>query len=767
MYVIQTGKGWRAYTSHSIEVDVHYWYGDIADRLQEEDKLIGAGQGWLFTYTISFRQAQRIAYMWNRREETHVQKQLEKKASTSPTAMRHRFFKLVKQVCTENYDEQFSASKRKSQNDGDQVYDTHLKDGEYERWQKFREQHEDESLKFEQGSDLERSQALRYTAVAVRSVFALGEKTVCVDLQQYGAGKSWTTEQATQLLNKVLDTSHLLQGRSLLAEEVLDIFGVGADSVLKANTTKVVSDIAEGMAVVQLAFLIEKWQRSTALEMLEDLPRQPLSFFQRTLSLRYRCLRCGSMEYIRYSNCASCGESACAYCEQCLTMGRSRACTLLVQGGGNSNMRMYQFKRKVSQTVTVEKKMSMERLARLKKWGLSPAQTDAALSALQYIEEAQMEQSGQGNRARTGFQTNISDRFRYEFGRQNGAYSKYKNQCLLWAVTGAGKTEMVFPLVESVVLRGGKVLIATPRRDVVIELDPRLRRAFPDYRVTTLYGGSEQRWEQGEITIATTHQLLRFSASFDLVIIDELDAFPYVNDPMLHYAAAKAARKSAVRIFLSATPPRELQQAAKRGQLAHVRVPVRYHRHPLPVPQMIVTKSVSTMLVNRQLHPQLLQAIQRSWRRGAQLFVFLQRIEQTEPFAILLRQLLRKVGLGKEEFTIAATSSQDKERASKVDQFRKCTIRLLVTTTILERGVTIPRSDVYILDADGALFDEASLVQMAGRAGRLADDPEGKVYFCAEHYNEAQRKAIKQIRQMNRIAKRKGYLLSEKQQRSV
>ena len=90
--------------------------------------------------------------------------------------------------------------------------------------------------------------------------------------------------------------------------------------------------------------------------------------------------------------------------------------------------------------------------------------------------------------------------------------------------------------------------------------------------------------------------------------------------------------------------------------------------------------------------------------------------------------------------------------------FREREIRLLVTTTILERGVTIPRSDVFILDADNGLFDEASLVQMAGRAGRSMDDPAGRVVFASSRRTRSQVKAVAQIRKMNTIAHRKGYL---------
>lgn len=323
---------------------------------------------------------------------------------------------------------------------------------------------------------------------------------------------------------------------------------------------------------------------------------------------------------------------------------------------------------------------------------------------------------------------------------------------LIWAVTGAGKTEMVFPLVESVISRGGRACIASPRRDVVLELDPRIRKAFPECSVVTLYGGSEQRWDRGEITLSTTHQLIRFHEAFDLVIIDELDAFPFHGDPMLHYAAAKSRLRGAPTLLLSATPPSELQRDARRGKLAHARVPVRYHRHPLPVPKLLSSPSVRQLLAKGRVPRALMQALQQSLGRGAQVFLFVQRISESEPMAALLRKQWPAIA-------IEATSSQDPHRADKVTRFRGADTRLLVTTTILERGVTIPRSDVFILDADGQLFDEASLVQMAGRAGRSADDPAGRVYFVAVARTLSQLKAVRHIKGMNRTAAQRGFLL--------
>ncbi len=399
-------------------------------------------------------------------------------------------------------------------------------------------------------------------------------------------------------------------------------------------------------------------------------------------------------------------------------MGRSRECELLIVGRPADGLLRHG-------SASASLPPAADRLAQ---WRLSPAQTVAAGQALRYLEALAVPHAIACSRAP-----------RREF--------------LLWAVTGAGKTEMIFPLIESVLLRGGTALVATPRTDVVRELDPRIRRAFPGRTVATLYGGSEQRWERAEITLATTHQLLRFAEAFDLVVIDELDAFPFHGSPMLHYAAARAGAPSGTRVLLSATPPRALKVRAERGRLPHARIPVRYHRKPLPVPMLLAVPAVREMLKKRRMPAKLQAAIAGSVARGAQLFIFVQQIAHTEGMAALVAALCpphAKVG---------HTSSKDADRAEQVRRFRAGELRVLVTTTILERGVTIPKSDVIVLDADGRLFDEASLVQMAGRAGRSADDPYGKVVFCAPTRSRSQLAAVRHIRQMNRIAERQGYLL--------
>ncbi|MDY0405081.1 DEAD/DEAH box helicase family protein [Virgibacillus sp. 179-BFC.A HS] len=134
-----------------------------------------------------------------------------------------------------------------------------------------------------------------------------------------------------------------------------------------------------------------------------------------------------------------------------------------------------------------------------------------------------------------------------------------RGEMLVWAVCGAGKTEMLFPVITEALKQGKRICIATPRADVVRELKPRLLQAFPKVSIQALYGGSEDKTGTAQLIIATTHQLLRFKAAFDVMIIDEIDAFPYNKDASLPFASNRAKKTPSTTIYLTATPRKEHQ----------------------------------------------------------------------------------------------------------------------------------------------------------------------------------------------------------------
>ncbi|MFK4341282.1 MULTISPECIES: DEAD/DEAH box helicase [unclassified Paenibacillus] len=541
----------------------------------------------------------------------------------------------------------------------------------------------------------------------------------------------------------------LLSGRQLLVPE--------AEALL--------AEVAPGLervwrSAAQLAYLQGRLSFAAGLA----------PYTRRSAARDLRCNRCGSGAMYR-TGCASCGRKACAYCETCLALGRSRECSLLLRGAAKP---------------AVPRTADSAPAAELDRWGLSPAQRAAAEAALRFLaappggvrgpvrpqslwlRACELLRRGMATRrgpspaaapqgnvlARDSSSRHSSPTTGEGVWHMPGVGGKADvaaERFLLWAVTGAGKTEMMFPLLQHVLEHGGTALVATPRRDVVLELAPRLAIAFPHVSMVTLYGGSDERWQRGQLTLATTHQLLRYRQAFDLVVIDEIDAFPYHNDPMLAFAAQAVCKPEGKFIYLSATPPILLQKEAARGLLPHAKVPVRFHRHPLPVPFRLETTPVKHWLQKGRLPASLIQRLSASIHRGAQVFLFVTRISHIQSLVELLIKRLPHI-------PIAGTSSQDEERSAKVRSFRATEIRVLVTTTILERGVTVPRSDVYVLDADSSLFDEASLVQMAGRAGRSKDDPRGSVVFTSPQWTRGQKRAIRQIKRMNTLARKKGYL---------
>ena len=108
-----------------------------------------------------------------------------------------------------------------------------------------------------------------------------------------------------------------------------------------------------------------------------------------------------------------------------------------------------------------------------------------------------------------------------------------KRHHLIWAVTGAGKTEMLYPILVETLKAGGRVAICTPRVDVCNELFLRYRYVFPEEKITLLHGNTATAYTFTSFVICTIHQLYRFYRSFDLIVIVEIDTFPYNGYPGL------------------------------------------------------------------------------------------------------------------------------------------------------------------------------------------------------------------------------------------
>lgn len=318
-----------------------------------------------------------------------------------------------------------------------------------------------------------------------------------------------------------------------------------------------------------------------------------------------------------------------------------------------------------------------------------------------------------------------------------------RKDSLVHAVTGAGKTEMIYQVVAQVINQGGAVCLASPRIDVCLELYRRLKVDFT-CDISLLHGESEV-YSRSPLVIATTHQLLKFYQAFDLLIVDEVDAFPYVDNPMLYHAVHQAVKVEGTKIFLTATSTDELDKKVAKGELTRLSLPRRFHGNPLIVPQKIWLADFQKYLGQKKLVPKLRQFIQKQRKTSFPLLIFASEIKKGQEFAEILQSTFpnEKVGF------VASTTEN---RLEIVEKFRQKEITILVTTTILERGVTFPCVDVFVVEANHRLFSRSALVQIAGRVGRSMDRPTGELIFFHDGTTMAIEKAIKEIQEMNQEA---------------
>lgn len=400
----------------------------------------------------------------------------------------------------------------------------------------------------------------------------------------------------------------------------------------------------------------------------------------------HRCRRCGNKQPHLFATMphTSCGTD-CLYCRSCIQMGRVMDCQPLYFGSPAIEWPVYNNPCAWEGTLTVHQ------------------QTAA-------VEISDLVQSGDGEK-------------------------------LIWAVCGAGKTEMLFPGLTKALETGKRICLATPRTDVVRELLPRFRKAFPDVNIQALYGDSPDKKGDSSFLLATTHQLLRYAQAFDVMIIDEVDAFPFHNDPSLHYAAKRAASDDAATIYLTATPRKAQKKRIRTKDLPAVFIPKRFHGQPLPVPLLKLSPTLHRYLGKGEIPPHVCKKITAQQTTSRQLLIFLPSIKKAEEVAAFLHH---------RGCNVKAVHADDPQRAEKIEAFRHQKYRILVTTTILERGVTFPSVDVYVVDAGHAVFDEAALVQIAGRAGRSPDDPTGHVYFFHIGKTDSMLDAVESIQAMNR-----------------
>ncbi len=543
----------------------------------------------------------------------------------------------------------------------------------------------------------------------------LGEYAVCVRLQTAGPASGvggFRSEGEPAGAEEERWVSALLAGRVLLETELAA--AARAVGVSAERFRAVAESLAEQGSLLRTAAV-------------EVGPGGPV------------CRRCGSREGIVPDLCGSCGAVSCPRCTRCASMGVARGCLALYAMEGRSADgdpgafagRSWSLRPGFLQALT-------------------PAQR-RAFEALRAAVQAHLQQS----RLQAGTKARLAGRG----GDSGPGGCASPSGALLWAVTGAGKTEVAFGAVEIALQSGGSVLFCVPRRAVATEVAARCRQAFAAGHVHLLVGGQGEGFGErlptwpvtGSLVVATTHQALRFYRAFALVIVDEVDAFPFRGSAMLEQAVERAVRADGFVVVMSATPGRIWMERARRWGWGVLTIPVRHHGYPVPVPRVWCHPGMARWQ-ERAHDPARVPGELRRWLAerppGGRVLMFC-------PTVVLAEQVARALG-------VPSCHSRDPRRQEKLAGFAEGRFPVLVSTTLLERGVTFEALDVAVLFADAeAVFDEAALIQMAGRVGRSSRRPRGRVLFAAARITPSMRRAIEAIDAMNREAARLGLLRGE------
>ncbi|WP_446738780.1 DEAD/DEAH box helicase [Rummeliibacillus sp. BSL5] len=398
---------------------------------------------------------------------------------------------------------------------------------------------------------------------------------------------------------------------------------------------------------------------------------------------KWQCNRCRNINqhFFACFHCAKC-EQTCVYCRHCINMGRVSSCTQLIKWIGP------------------RKKIVTKGNTFIWEGTFTPQQEKASVELIESV--------------------------------------RLSRDHLTHAVCGAGKTEILFPVIAECLKSHKRVCVATPRTDVVLELAPRIQKVFPQTFVQALYGGAEVDKRYSQLIIATTHQLYRFEEAFDVVIVDEADAFPYTFDQTLQEAVQKAKKLEAPILYVTATPSDELKNRIKKSNGGYSFIARRYHTHPLPVPRFDSLFSYQKKLTQGKIPQKLKQWV-------------CDRLENEEPFLVFfptIELMEKSVGLFQQLHpAIQAVHAEDSVRKEKVLLLRQSKIPGLLTTTILERGITIPRVQVAVVGSESAIFNKSALIQIGGRVGRSADHPSGDLVFFHHgitlEMDEARREIVK------------------------
>ena len=216
---------------------------------------------------------------------------------------------------------------------------------------------------------------------------------------------------------------------------------------------------------------------------------------------------------------------------------------------------------------------------------------------------------------------------------------KTPSACLLYGVTGSGKTTVYIQLIRSVLQEGRSAMLLVPE----IALTPQMIRIFSSYfgeEIAILHsslsvGERCDEWKRirsgrARVVIGTRSAVFAPCRDLGVIILDEEQEYSYKseNSPRYHAREVAKFRCSVSGAFLelgSATPDLESRWRAEKGAYHMFTLTRRYNQRGLPAVEIVDMKQELRAGNGGALSRRLLECLEATAARGEQSILFLNR----------------------------------------------------------------------------------------------------------------------------------------------
>ena len=307
---------------------------------------------------------------------------------------------------------------------------------------------------------------------------------------------------------------------------------------------------------------------------------------------------------------------------------------------------------------------------------------------------------------------------------------------LICGDVGFGKTEIAIRAGFKAVMSGKQVVILVPTTILAEQHFENFSERLKDYPIkvemlSRFRTEAEQtqiikKLKRGEVDIIIgTHRLLSSDIQFKnlgLYIIDEEHRFG-----VKHKEKIKQMRKNIDSLSLTATPiPRTLHMSlSKIRDISIINTP--------PVDRQSVETYVTGF--SEEI---LINGVRKELERGGQVFFLYNRVKTIHDMKKYLEKLIPKIRV-----VIAHGQMQEDHLENVIHSFIHHEYDILLTTTIIESGIDMPRVNTIFIDRADR-FGLSQLYQLKGRVGR--SEKKAYAYLFYDPDSTMTEEAMKRLR---------------------